>query len=110
MATSGPVATLAITPAAAGRLIVTATYEAWRTGGGPGNAGRAKLDCTQDGITTSGQDQAFIPSTDYVQFTGREVFDVVASMPVTVRLFAQITGATSLTIRNVGLSAELIKL
>lgn len=104
----GIVHSLTFTPAAAGRLVVTVTYEAKGNSGSDwGSSYQSLVFCTQDGTTEYG-DPVGMSSTHAAQ-TAQGVFDVVADEDVECGLYGDISGAVAASWWNVSIRAELIK-
>jgi hypothetical protein len=105
---SGVVHSLTFTPAVAGRLVVTVTYEAEGASGSAwGSSYRARAFMTQSATTTL----ADLNSLDTTRghYTARGVFDVAAGATVECGLWGQISGAVSASFYNINVNAELIK-
>jgi hypothetical protein len=105
---SGIVHSATFTPEAAGRLIVTVTYEAQGAAGSAwGAAFRARVFATQSASTTYGE---YVGMSDLrAAYTAQGVFDVVAGAAVECGLWGQISGAVSADFWNVSIRWELIK-
>jgi hypothetical protein len=104
----GIVHSLTFTPAAAGRLVVTVTYDCQGDlGDSWGASYLSKTFCAQDGSTVYGE--ASPMTTSRLSQTARGVFDVVASEEVECGLYGDISGAVTATWWNVNITAELIK-
>lgn len=97
-----------VTPSAAGRLIVTVTYDSQTSvGDNWGASTRASAFVTQNGVTTQGQ---LVPmSTTRQSQAARAIFDVVAGLPCEFGLYAHLSGAVAASWWNVNISGELIK-
>lgn len=105
---SGIVHSTTFTPSAAGRLIVTVTYEAEGASGSAwGAAYRAKTFCTQSATTTYGEEAGI--SNARAAYTVRGVFNVVAGQPVECGLWGVISGAVAATFWNINVTWELVK-
>ncbi len=105
---SGVVHSATFTPDAAGRLIVTVTYEAQGNSGSAwGTAFRARAFATQSATTTYGEYVNM--NTARASYTAQGVFDVVAGSAVECGLWGQISGAVSADFWNVSIRWELIK-
>lgn len=105
---SGVVHSATFTPPAAGRLIVTVTFEAQGNSGSAWGASyTAKAFCTQSASTAFGE-PAGVANVRGSQVV-RGVFDVAAGAAVECGLWAAISGAVSCTFWNVNVSWELIK-
>ena len=96
------------TPAAAGRLVVSCTFESQGASGSDWGASyKAHAFCRQSGTTTLG-DPAGVSNTRAAGAV-QAVFDVVAGAEVECGLWGQISGAVSATFWNINVKAELIK-
>lgn len=105
---SGIVHSTTFTPSAAGRLIVTVTYEAEGASGSAwGAAYRGRTFCTQGGTTTYGEEAGIANAR--AAYTVRGVFNVVAGQPVDCGLWGAISGAVSATFWNINITWELVK-
>lgn len=98
---------LTFTPADAGQLIVTITFESQGSGSDWGSSSTSTPFCTQNSSTISG-DSLQMSTTRMTQII-REVFTVVAGAPVTVGLRGDISGAATAKWWNAKITAELIK-
>ena len=106
---SGVVHSVTLTPAAAGQLIVTATFDAIGTSGSDwGSSYSTKLYCTQNSVTVDGPTQKM--GNARISQTIRGVFAVVAGLECTVGLYGTISGAVQADWYDVHITAELVKL
>lgn len=105
---SGVVHSATFTPDAAGRLIVTVTFEAQGNSGSAWGASyKAKAFCTQSASTAYGEDAGI--SNARSAHVVRGVFDVVADSAVECGLWGVISGAVTCDFWSVNVSWELIK-
>lgn len=100
--------TITFTPAADCIVIVTGVAEFNATRDTPGPGGWIRLACTQDGVTTTGEQMSFGPRTDAL-YVGRGRFSVVAGLSCTVGIQAQAPIPGTVTLKNLRLDVEQIK-
>lgn len=108
MPASGVVNSRTFTPTEACDVIVTATFSGQRTTGGDwGSGAYYRMFCTQNSVTTNGQQLPM--STTRVPYTARARFSVVAGLAVEAGLFGGVSGASAVNFYNIEVIVELIK-
>lgn len=105
MASSGRALEDTFTPVKAARLIVTITLRASGIGTDWGADRYFKTFCEQDGTTVYGDQQTAGNAQN--SYTARGIFNVVGGLPVKAGLFAGVSGAASIELRDISYSCEI---
>lgn len=97
-------ATLSFTPRSSGKLLVIVDCRMTITGGSDwGTAYTSRVFCTQNGVTTYGNNKNAASGAWMCQ----GIFDVVAGLQVDCGLNVDCTGTTTITAQNITITASL---
>ena len=104
---SGNLFDVTFTPQRAGRLVVTAIFDAEGVASDFNSNVGAKVFFTQSGVTTYGE---FMPSPlERQRHIAQAIFTVAGGAPVTCGLWGQVIGASAGYWRNIVVNATLLK-